>query len=128
MSVIDKVAPEKKVRIKENNQEWFDNEVHEAIRKRDKLFSKFKKTRLDIDNKNYNKSRNIVQRLIKRKKKYFVSGQLEQNIGKPKDLWKTLKSMGLSAKTSSDSNVCLKDGEELSFDSKNNACICKCLL
>ena len=29
--------------------------------------------------------------------------------------------MGLSAKTSSDSNVCLKDGDELSFDSKNNA-------
>ena len=29
--------------------------------------------------------------------------------------------MGLSAKTSSDSNVCLKDGEELSFDSNNNA-------
>ena len=28
--------------------------------------------------------------------------------------------MGFSAKTSSDSKVCLKDGEELSFDSKNN--------
>ena len=66
-------------------------------------------------------SRNLVQCLIKRKKTDFVSGQLEQNIGKPKDLWKTLKSMGLSAKTSSDSKVCLKDGEKLSFDSKNNA-------
>ena len=59
------MLPQKKtVRIKGNNQDWFDNEVHEAIRKRDKLFSKFKKTRLDIDNQNYNESRNLVQRLI----------------------------------------------------------------
>ena len=36
------------------------------------------------------------------------------------NLWKTLKSMGLSAKTSSDSKICLKDGENLSLDSKNN--------
>ena len=81
MSVIDKVAPEKKVRIKGNNQEWFDNEVHEAIRKRDKLFSKFKKTRLDIDNKNYNESRNIVQRLIKRKKKILFLDNWNKILG-----------------------------------------------
>ena len=120
-SVIDKLAPEKKVRIKGSNQEWFDNEIHEAISNRDKLFSTFKKTRLHSDNLNYNRARNFVQRLIKKKKKEFVTGQLEQNIGKPKDLWKTLKSMGLSAKSSSDTKICLKDGEELSFDSKTNA-------
>ena len=51
----------------------------------------------------------------------FVTGQLEQNIGKPKDLWRTLKSMGLSAKSSSVTKICLKDGEKLSFDSKTNA-------
>jgi hypothetical protein len=88
-SVIDKLAPEKKVCIKGNNLDWFDNEVHEAIRNRDKLFSMFKKTRLHSDNLNYNRARNIVQRLIKKKKKEFVTGQLEKNIGKPKDLWKT---------------------------------------
>ena len=120
-SVIDKLAPEKKVRIKGSNQDWFDNEVHEAIRNRDKLFYTFKKNRLHSDNLNYNRARNIVQRLIKKKKKEFVTGQLEQNIGKPKDLWKTLKSMGLSAKSNSDTKICLKDGEKLSFDPKTNA-------
>ena len=30
--VVDKIAPEKKVRVKGSNQDWFDNEVHEAIR------------------------------------------------------------------------------------------------
>ena len=48
-------------------------------------------------------------------------GSTQRTGQRPKDLWKTLKSMGISAKTTSDSNVCLKDGEELSFDSKNNA-------
>ena len=32
ISVVDKIAPEKKVRVKGSNQDWFDNEVHEAIR------------------------------------------------------------------------------------------------
>ena len=73
-SVIDKLAPEKKVRIKGSNQEWFDNEIHEAIRNRDKLFSTFKRTRLHNDNLNYNRARDFVQRLLKKKKKEFVTG------------------------------------------------------
>ena len=69
ISVIDKLAPEKKVSMKGSNQDWFDGEVHEAIRSRDKLFSTFKKTRLHSDNLNYNRARNLVQRFIKKKKK-----------------------------------------------------------
>ena len=52
-----------------------------------------KKTRLNGDKLNYNRARNSVQHLIKTKKKEFIKGQLEQKIGKPKELWKTLKSM-----------------------------------
>ena len=55
---------------------------------------------------------------IKTKKKEFIKGQLEEKIGKPKELWKTLKSIGLSKKPSSDTNICLKDGEKLSFTQK----------
>ena len=58
ITVIDKLAPEKKVRIKGSNQDWFNNEVHEAIKNRDKLFSKFKKTRFHSDKPNYNRARN----------------------------------------------------------------------
>ena len=121
ITVIDKLCPEKKVRIKGSNQDWFDNEVREAIRNRDSLFLKFKKTRSHGDNLSYKRAKNLAQRLIKRKKKDFVTGQLEQNIGKPKDLWKTLKSMGLSSKANSNTKICLKDGEKLSFDPKTNA-------
>ena len=39
---IDKVAPIKERRIKHNSQEWFDGEISEAIKNRDKLLKKFK--------------------------------------------------------------------------------------
>ena len=49
MEVIDQVAPIKSRRIKQNSQEWFDGEVAEKLSVRDKLFKKFKKSKLDID-------------------------------------------------------------------------------
>ena len=47
--------------------------------------------------------------------------KLDQNIGKPKDLWKTIKSLGLSSKTNGGSKICLKTNGNLSFDPKTNA-------
>ena len=41
MNVIDKVAPLKKRRVKQNSQEWFDGEIADEIKNRDKLFKKF---------------------------------------------------------------------------------------
>ena len=48
--VIDQIAPMKQIRVKGNNQDWFDDEIHQAITNRDKLFSIFKKTKLHNDN------------------------------------------------------------------------------
>ena len=47
MGVTDLVAPIKSRRIKQNSQEWFDGEVAEKIS--DKLFKKFKKSKLHTD-------------------------------------------------------------------------------
>ena len=49
MEVIDKVVPVKSKRIKRNFQEWFDSEISEKLIIRDKLFNKYKKTRLHAD-------------------------------------------------------------------------------
>ena len=49
MIAIDKVAPMKERRIKHNSQEWFDDEISEAIKNRDELLKKIKKFRLHID-------------------------------------------------------------------------------
>ena len=49
MIAIDKVAPMKERMIKHNSQEWFDDEISEAIKNRDELLKKIKKFRLHID-------------------------------------------------------------------------------
>ena len=94
MGVIDLVAPIKLRRIKQNSQEWFDGEVAEKISVRDKLFKKFKKPKLHIDKEIYKIARCEVQKLISYKKKSFFENKLNDSIGKPKELWKALKSLG----------------------------------
>ena len=124
-SVIDEIAPIKEIRVKNNSQDWFDAEINEEIERRDKSLAKFKKSRLHSDNESYKKARNKVQRMIKDKKKNFFTGKLNENIGKPKELWKSLKSLGLPSKKSSCSTICLEKDGILSFDPKANAEIFK---
>ena len=124
-SVIDQIAPMKEIRVKNNSQDWFDAEIHEEIEMRFKLLAKFKKSGNSTDHENYKKARNKVQYLINEKKKTFVVGKLNENIGKPKELWKSLKSLGLPSKQASPSTICLEKGGSLSFDSKTNAEIFK---
>ena len=59
MSVIDKVAPIKEIRIKQNSQEWFDWEIADETKNRYKLFKKLKKkkSKLHIDKDIYNVAR-----------------------------------------------------------------------
>ena len=63
--------------------------------------------------------------MIKNKKKNFFTGKLNENIGKPKELWKSLKSLRLPSKKSSCSTICLEKDRILSFDPKANAEIFK---
>ena len=111
--------------FKNNSQDWFDAEINEEIERRDKSLAKFKKSRLPSDNESYKKARNKVQRMIKDKKKNFFNGKLNENIGKPKELWKSLKSLGIPSKKSSCSTICLEKDGILSFDPKANAEIFK---
>ena len=115
----------KEVCIKNNTAEWVDEEVLEGIKTRDKLFRKFKKSKSNIDNTNYKKSRNHLQVLIKRKKRNFVSQKLTENISKPRELWKSLKKLGLPSKNGPTSKICLKTDDKTSFDNTENAGIFK---
>ena len=45
--------------------------------------------------------------MIKSKKKNYMRQKLADNIGKPKELWKALKSLGLPSKTGKQSKICL---------------------
>ena len=88
---INEIAPFKQLCVKASTSEWVDEEVLQAINIRNKLFQKFKKSKLYDDNQNYKKARNHVQNLVKSKKRNFFATKLTENAGKPKELWKTLK-------------------------------------
>ncbi len=102
-----------------------DQEVLEGIRIRDKLLTKFRSSKIHIDYVNFKRARNHVQNLIKKKKKSYIVGKLNENIGKPKDLWKCLKSLGLSSGNNSPLEISLNDKGKPSFDDKTNAEIFK---
>ena len=71
MAVTDNLAPGKNKRIKGTSQNWFDAEIMERISDTDKLFKKFRKSRLHVDKDNYKEARNGVQKLIRSKKKAY---------------------------------------------------------
>ena len=93
---IDRVATIKETRIKNNTQEWFDNEIAEAIKIREKYFKKFKKSNLQIDYNFYIEAKYNTQKLTQQKKNFF-NRKLTENIGKPKELWKSLKTLGIAS-------------------------------
>ena len=71
---------------KKNTQNWFDGEVLEKLRSREKLFKALKKKRLHIDKELYKKAKYEAQKLIAAKKQAFFDEKLSENVGKPKEL------------------------------------------
>ena len=83
-SVIDEIASCKIKRVKGNPKEWFDSVVSEGINNRDKLFKKFKKSILPLDQENYKKANNEVKKVIATLKQNLPKTLANQkNCGKP---------------------------------------------
>ena len=118
MNVLEcsKVAPLKERRVKQNFQECFDGEIAGEIKNCDKLFKKFKNSILQIDKDTYNEARYKLQKMIISKKRAFPENKLTESIGRPKDLWKALRSLGLHSKTSSCEVNALKINNEVEHD------------
>ena len=72
-SVINVLAPVKKVRVKQGSPDWLDGEVLVKIGIRDKLLKKFRKSKLQIDKNLYHEARDTVQKLVKSKKNVFIT-------------------------------------------------------
>ena len=91
-NIINDIAPIKEKSIKGTSKSWFNNEVVQCIDKREKLKQTFSKSKLKQDYEKFKDQRNLVQKLIKNKKRNYITNKLKENIKKPKELWKTLKS------------------------------------
>ena len=85
---------------------------------RDKLFKAFKKTRLHIDKELYKKAKCDAQKLLAAKKQVFFDEKLSESVGKPKDLWTTLKSLGIPKKTAVSNFNAIDNNKSLTYDIK----------
>ena len=76
----------KDIWVKGSSKPWFDSDIMEAIRLRDKLKERFLRTKLCVDHERFKEQCNLVQQKIKNKKTNFVRNQLQKNTRKPKEL------------------------------------------
>ena len=116
MIVIDKIPSCRKIRIKGYIQKWLDCEVLQKRNARDKLFRKFKKSRINIDKEFNKKVKQMPQNWSQQKKQAFFEEKLSETIGKPKDLWESLKSLVKPSKTAISSFNATEEGNTLSHD------------
>ena len=66
-----------------------------SIKLREKRIKQFRSTKLHIDKDLHEEGRYHAVKLIKQKKSKFYKEKLKENIDKPKELWKAMKSLGL---------------------------------
>ena len=102
--------------MKGTSEDWFDAEIMENIR--DNIS---KKSCLHVHKDNYKETRNEVQKLIHKKKKNYFKSKLTDNIGKPKELQKSLKSLDLEFKRPISNINCLENNKSTNFDVKDTA-------
>ena len=126
IGVIDSIAPLKQIRLKTNTKPWFDSEVLEKIRIRDKSRKKYKKSGLQIDFDLFKNAQKLAKKITKSKKCDYFKNQLQANIAKPSKLWKVLKSIGVSSSSSETSKVCLKgENNNILFEPKETCNVFK---
>ena len=85
---VDSIVPCKTKKVKANTQKWFEEEVLENINTRDKLFKKFKKSRLHIDKELYKKAKYNTLKLIAAKNEHFLMINSQKILGNQKNYGK----------------------------------------
>jgi len=119
MSANDKIAPIKRVRIKQRTEPWIDLDVLNCIKDNDSAFYKYKNYTSQENWENFRALRNKAQSviiIIKSKQDYFKD-TLESNKNDPKSLSDNLKSLGLpSTKGQSSTSIGLNINGEVCFD------------
>ena len=116
-NIIDELALVKEIHVRKDSQEWMDQEVLDGIRIRNKLLTKYRTSKVHSDYVNFEEARNRVQSLTKERKSFIID-KLSESIGKPKDLWKCLKPLGLSSGKDSASKIYLNNASNPCLDEK----------
>ena len=78
---VDWIAPYREFRGKGHTEDWFDGEIMERIKNRDKLLKKYKKSKLEVDHKIYREAKLIASTLIKNRKINHFKQKFFENTG-----------------------------------------------
>ena len=87
-----------KLRIKGNTRAWFDSEVISIINNRDNYYKNFKSSGLETDKDLLKSAKISLKNIIHKEKMTFFQDKLKENSNNFKELWKTLKSLGMNSK------------------------------
>ena len=107
---LDKVAPFREIRVRNRKNPWMNGIILAGIKKRDRLFSCFKKDRNNQAlYKDYCRVRNLVQRDIKQAKEFYFKRKVEEDRKDSNKLWAHLKSLGYSKKSCGSTKIVLEN-------------------
>ena len=81
MQAVDAIAPYLEFRVKGHTEDWFDGEIMERIKNRDKLLKKYKKSKLEVDRIIYREAKLIESTLIKSNKRNHFKQKIVENTG-----------------------------------------------
>ena len=94
LELTNKHIPNKTIKVRQSDPTWLTNEIKQLIRKKKRLYDKYKQTHSINDFEKYKQTRNKVTNAIRKSKSDEIKQlalKLENpNIG-PKDWWRTLK-------------------------------------
>ena len=89
-----KYIPNKIIKVRQSDPPWLTNNIKKMMRKRKRLYDKYKRSNNIVDFENFKQIRNRATNEI-RKSKHKQTDNLAQkltnNTSEPKDWWKTLK-------------------------------------
>ena len=99
-----KHIPNKNIKVRKSDPPWLNKIIKKLMRKRKRLFDKYKRTNNLNDFERYKQVRNRVTGEIRKSKKIQLdklSDKLKNSSTGPKDWWRTLKGFIKPSKTSS---------------------------
>ena len=108
---LEQHAPIRRRYARANQAPYMNKRISKEIMKRSRLRNKFLNTRSGIDRKAYNKQRNYVVSLLRKKKKEFYSNLNTNILTENKTFWKTVKPF-LADKTNKTSRITLIEDEK----------------
>ena len=107
--------------MKVNSKPLFDSQIGSAIQTGGKVYKKLKHPGLQTDKDNFKVIKMHLQKMILNEKRSYVEEELGKNRKKSKELWKTLKSLGLSSDKARQSKISLKKDGAIQFEALENA-------